>query len=131
MIGLKIFFNRKENERHDYRITVNRCTTLSIGKEFHTDKSILRDLSMSGARFEVPNGNPIPQIIHFHNQPLQMQLPGQKETINAIVDIIRIYTRDEHDQPTYGFAVEFKSINQEDRLKLENYIKARCAPVTP
>ena len=129
MIPLRKFFNRKENERHNYRITVNKPVFIQLGDDFKTDKSVLKDLSLCGARLELPNGNAIPHLIHFHDLPFRMQIPGTRDTIEAVIDVVRIYTRDQNDNPVYGFAVEFEEITRDDRMKLEEFLKANVATV--
>ena len=129
MIPLRKFFNRKENGRHNVRVNVNQPTGFALDNDFKTDKAILKDLSLSGARIELPNGNPIPQLIHFHDIPFKMQIPGTRTIIDATIDIVRIYTRDENDNPVYGFAVEFEEISKEDRMKLEDYIREKVTTV--
>ncbi|MCD6386083.1 PilZ domain-containing protein [Candidatus Sumerlaeota bacterium] len=125
MIPLRKFFNRKEEDRHNVRIKLNQRVGFAIGDIFKTDKAILKDLSLSGARFELPNGNPIPGITHFHNLPFKMQIPGTRDIISATIDIVRIYTRDENDNSVYGFAVEFEEMSKEDREKLETFIRSK------
>ena len=129
MIPLRKFFNRKENDRHNIRITVDQSVLVQIGDDYKTDKSMLKDLSLCGARFELPSGNSIPHLIHFHNLTFRMQIPGTREFIEAIIDIVRIYTRDQNDNPVYGFAVEFEEIGKEDRVKLEEFLRQRVANV--
>ncbi len=129
MIPLRKFFNRKENDRHNYRIMVNQHIAIELGDAFKSDKGLLKDLSLSGARIELPNGNVIPHLIHFHNLPFKMQIPGTREMIEAVIDIVRIYTRDKNDNPVYGFAVEFEEIGKDDRMKLEEYLKSKVSDV--
>lgn len=129
MISLRKFFNRREEGRHNVRIMVNQRVGIAIGDIFKTDKALLKDLSLSGARFEIPNGNPIPGITHFHNLPFKMQIPGTRDIISATIDIVRIYTRDENDNSVYGFAVEFEEISKDDREKLEAFIRSKLPEV--
>ncbi len=129
MMPLRKFFNRKENDRHNIRVLINQTAGFALGEDYKTNKAILKDLSLSGARFELPNGNPIPQLFHFHDIPFKMQIPGTQDIIDAIIDIVRIYTRDENDNPVYGFAIEFQEISKEHRMKLEDYIRAKATTI--
>jgi c-di-GMP-binding flagellar brake protein YcgR len=130
MIPLRKFFNRKEEDRHNIRITVEKPVAVELSDSFRTDKIMLKDLSLSGARFELPSGATIPQLIHFHYLPFKMQIPETNHIIEAVIDVVRIYTRDAHDNPVYGFAVEFEEIGKDDREVLEEFLKARVANVS-
>ena len=129
MIPLRKFFNRKEEDRHNYRITVNQPIAIEIGETFKADRIMLKDLSLSGARFELPSSATIPHLIHFHYLPFKMQIPGTPTIIDATIDVVRIYTRDANDNPVYGFAIEFEEIRKEHRLILEEFLKQKVANV--
>jgi hypothetical protein len=123
----KLFPKSKVNHgRKDIRIELNAVVSLQIGEHYKTERALLRDLSLSGARFELSLQGPIPKLDFFYSLPCAFTLPKNQKTFSCTVDVTRIYTTNEQEKPVYGIALKFINLGKEEQLKLENYIQERA-----
>jgi len=119
----KLFQRPKLNHgRKDLRVELNAPVSLQIGDNYKTERALLRDLSLSGARFEVSLQGPIPKLDIFYLLPCSFSLPKNQGLFSCTIDVTRIYTTNEQEQPVYGIAVKFINLGKEERLRLEKYI---------
>jgi c-di-GMP-binding flagellar brake protein YcgR len=122
----KLFQRPKLNHgRKDLRVELNAPVSLEIGDNYKTERALLRDLSLSGARFEVSLQGPIPKLNFFYSLHCSFTLPKNQRLFSCTIDVTRIYTTNEHEKPVYGIAVKFMNLSKEEQLRLENYIQER------
>jgi c-di-GMP-binding flagellar brake protein YcgR len=112
--------------RKGLRVELNAPVALQIGEIYKTERALLRDLSLSGARFELSMQGPIPKLDYFYSLPFSFTLPRNQSIFSCTVDITRIYTTNEHEQAVYGMAVRFVNLSKEEQLRLEQYIQERA-----
>lgn len=112
--------------RKDLRVQLNTQVSLQIGDTYKTERALLRNLSLSGARFELSMQGPIPKLEYFFSLPCSFSLPKNQGLFNCTIDVTRIYTTNEQDKPVYGIAVRFVNLSKEEQLRLETYIQERA-----
>ncbi len=123
----KLFQRPKLNHgRKDLRVELNAPVSLQIGDNYKTERALLRDLSLSGARFEVSMQGPIPKLNYFYSLQCSFTLPKNQGVFSSTIDVTRIYTTNEQEKPVYGIAVKFINLGKEEQLRLEKYIQERA-----
>ncbi len=123
----KLFQRPKLNHgRKDLRVELNAPVSLQIGEKYKTERALLRNLSLSGARFELSMQGPIPKLDFFYSLPCSFSLPKNQGQFSCTIDVSRIYTTNEQERPVYGIAVKFVNLEKEKQLRLEKFIQERA-----
>jgi len=106
-------------------IPMNAPFAFVLGKDYKTNRAILRRISEDRAIIEIPMDVDIPDLKQFDNIPMAFRLPGDQDTWNCAVDVNRIYPMDEHDSPVYGIEVIFRNFTKEQKMQIQAYLLAR------
>lgn len=106
-------------------ITMNAPFAFVLGKEYKTNRAMLRKISEDRAIIELPMDVELPDLKLFDDIPMAFRLPGDQNTWNCLVDVNRIYPMDEHEQPVYGLELIFKNFTKEQKMQIQAYLLAR------
>lgn len=106
-------------------IAMNAPFAFVLGKEYKTNRAILKKISEERIILELPMDVDLPDFKQFDEIPMAFRLPGDQNTWNCMVDVNRIYPMDEHDQPIYGLELIFKNFTKEQKMQMQAYLLAR------
>ena len=87
-------------------------------------RSISRDISAGGVRFIAGNHLPVGTIID-----LKIQLYKDDKSIDCLAKICRV--EEDSASPVFYLAAYFLDITSSDRVRLDNYVRARAAQDSP
>ena len=106
-------------------ITMNAPFAFVLGKEYKTNRAMLKKISEDRIIIELPMDVDLPDLKQFDDVPMAFRLPGDQNTWNCMVEVNRIYPLDERDNPVYGMELILKNFTKEQKMQIQEYLLAR------
>ena len=89
-------------------------------------------ISPSGAQFQMPREDPVPNLTAFEDLDFSFRLPGDQTTWTCKADIERIFAYDPHEHPVYGMTLKLKGFSDEQLMQMYQMIRAKLGmPALP
>ena len=106
-------------------LVMNAPFAFVLGKDFKTNRALLRFLSMDSATIHLSMEGEVPDLKNFFDIPMSFRLPGNQNIWKCNTDVARLYAYDEHDRPVYGMVLRFKNFTNEQHEQMQQYLLAR------
>jgi hypothetical protein len=106
-------------------LVMNAPFAFVLGKDFKTNRALLRFLSMDSATIHLSMDGEVPNLINYFDIPMSFRLPGDQNIWKCNIDVVRLYAYDEHDRPVYGMVLRFKNFTKEQLEQIQHYLQAR------
>jgi len=125
------FKKKNHAEFFNGTLVMNSPFAFVLGKDFKTNRALLRFLSMDSATILLSMEGEIPDLKVFFDIPMSFRLPKDQNIWKCTVDIVRLYAYDEHDRPVYGMVLRFKNFTTEQHEQMQQYLVSRKNTGTP